>query len=66
MISCFSVNLSADGTTVASGAPGNDCFSPNTNGVSRIFEWNGTNWAQRGKAIEGLESGMFFFVNLLL
>jgi hypothetical protein len=56
----FSVSLSADGTVVASGAPGNDSFSTNTNGVARIFEWDGVVWEQRGTDIEGLVSGDSF------
>lgn len=44
-----SVSLSADGNTVAIGAP----FSSSAAGQARIFDWNGTAWIQRGSAIYG-------------
>lgn len=54
------VSISANGTVVAIGVPGEDVFSTNTNGEVRIFEWNGTAWNQRGNAIEGLVAGDSF------
>jgi hypothetical protein len=43
------VSLSADGTRVAIGAPGNNGFT----GQIRIYEWNGMAWAQLGQDIDG-------------
>jgi hypothetical protein len=47
-----SVSLSADGTIVAIGAPGN-----NENGIDsghvRVYKWNGTIWTQLGSDIDG-------------
>lgn len=47
-----SVNLSADGNTLAIGAPNN-----NGNGYSsghvRIYDWNGSAWTQNGMDIDG-------------
>jgi len=47
-----SVSLSADGNTVAIGGSanaGNESFS----GHASIFEWNGSEWLQKGSDIEG-------------
>ncbi len=52
-----SVSLSADGNTVAIGAPGYNAptyLSANgPTGYTRIFDWNGTAWVQRGTDING-------------
>jgi Chaperone of endosialidase/YadA head domain repeat (2 copies) len=48
----FSVSLSADGNTVAIGAPfnsGNGTYS----GHTRVFDYAGTDWVQRGSDIDG-------------
>lgn len=42
------LSLDATGTTVVIGEPGQD-----TNGQVRVFEWDGTNWNQKGSAISG-------------
>ena len=51
-----SVSLSADGLTVATGAPNN-----NGNGASaghvRVYRWNGSAWAQLGADIDGIAAG---------
>jgi len=47
-----SISMSADGNTVAIGAPGNDetgLFA----GHVRIYEWSGTAWTQKGIDIDG-------------
>ncbi|MEN9804085.1 MAG: hypothetical protein RIS41_932 [Actinomycetota bacterium] len=49
----YSVSLSADGTTVAIGAPYNGAFS----GHTRIYRWNGTVWTQLGSDIDGEAAG---------
>lgn len=52
-----SVAISAGGNIVIIGAPGNlnpDYLSPTgPTGYARIFEWNGSNWAQKGSDIQG-------------
>ncbi len=46
------VGLSADGNTVAIGAPQNDGAGDNFGNV-RIFDFDGSNWTQRGASIPG-------------
>ncbi len=46
------VGISADGNTVAIGAPRNDDAGDNFGNV-RVFDFNGTNWIQRGASIPG-------------
>jgi hypothetical protein len=48
----FSVSLSADGTTVAIGAPNNDGNGSNSGHV-RIYKWNDSSWTQVGSDIDG-------------
>lgn len=52
----YAVGLSADGNTLATGAPFADvgAFS---NGLVRIFDWNGTSWIQRGQSLTGMLDG---------
>ncbi len=47
-----SVRLSADGTILAAGAPYNDGAGPNR-GVTKVYNWDGTNWLQIGQSIYG-------------
>ena len=47
-----SVSLSADGTTVAIGATGNDENGTNSGHV-RVYNFNGTGWVQKGGNIDG-------------
>ncbi len=47
------VSLSADGNTLAVGASDNNVDK----GYVRIYDWNGTDWVQRGSNIEGELSG---------
>lgn len=51
------VAISANGNIIIIGAPGNlspDYLSPTgPTGYARIFEWNGSNWAQKGSDILG-------------
>jgi LPXTG-motif cell wall-anchored protein len=47
-----SVAMSADGTRIAVGAPGNDDAGNNA-GQVRVFAWNGTAWVQTGGDING-------------
>lgn len=53
-----SVALSADGSTVAIGARGNDAGWPAhyPGGHVRVLDWNGSAWTQRGGDIDGLAS----------
>ena len=43
----YTVSLSADGQTVAIGAPGND------SGYVRIYSWTGSSWSKLGADIDG-------------
>ena len=51
----YSVSLSADGRTVAIGARGNDGkgIEGSISGHTRIFDWDGSAWSQRGADIDG-------------
>lgn len=49
----FSVSMSADGNTVAIGAPYNDGTASSAGHV-RIHEWNGSAWAQKGVDLDGV------------
>ncbi len=46
------VSINASGNIVAIGAAGNDGNGSNSGHV-RVFEWNGTNWSQKGNDAEG-------------
>jgi hypothetical protein len=48
----YSVSLSNDGNTVAIGAGNNDGNGSNSGHV-RVYDWDGTNWTQRGADIDG-------------
>ena len=48
----YSVSLNAVGDVVAIGAPVNDDGGSNA-GHTRVFEWNGSTWVQRGSDIDG-------------
>lgn len=48
-----SVSLSADGNTVAIGAPGYDGVNGYDSGHVRVFQWNGTSWTLKGGSIDG-------------
>jgi len=52
----YSVSLSADGTRVAIGANGND-GGGTSRGHTRIYQWNGSAWAQLGADIDGEADG---------
>jgi len=47
------VQLSSNGNTIAVGAPGANSFQ----GLTKVFDWNGSQWIQRGADIAGLMSG---------
>jgi len=51
----WSVCLSADGTVLAVGNPSSSGYS--RPGFTRVFEWNGTVWTQRGGDIMGEANG---------
>ena len=51
-----SVSTSADGYTVAIGAPFND-GSANSSGQVRVYNYNGTSWSQVGQDIDGEAQG---------
>ena len=48
----WSVSLSADGNTLAIGAPQNDGTAVNAGHV-RVYEWNGSIWIQKGADLDG-------------
>ncbi|REK60240.1 MAG: hypothetical protein DWQ49_06430 [Bacteroidetes bacterium] len=50
------VSLSSDGTIVAIGAPRNDGGGSDAGHV-RVYEWNGSAWAQKGADIDGEAAG---------
>ena len=45
------MSLSADGNTVAIGAPENDGINGTTSGHVRVYNWNGSSWNQLGQTI---------------
>jgi hypothetical protein len=47
-----SIDINAAGTVVACGAPG---YSPSSSiaGYAKVFEWNGSDWVQRGQNLNG-------------
>ncbi len=51
-----SVSISSDGNIVSIGAPGFS-VAANPSGYTRVFEWNGTNWIQKGTDIIGEGNG---------
>ena len=51
-----SVSLSSDGTIIAIGAPYNSDHLSDS-GHTRIYEWGGNNWLQRGSDIDGTGAG---------
>ena len=55
-LSGYSVDLSSDGSIVAIGSPrnGGSFFEA---GMVRIYEWSGSNWAQKGMDLEGEDGG---------
>ena len=52
----WSVDLSSDGTTVAIGAKYND-GNGDASGHVRVYEWNGSEWVQKGADIAGEAAG---------
>lgn len=48
----WSTALNADGTVMASGTSQNNDNGTNA-GQTRVFDWDGDNWTQRGEAING-------------
>jgi hypothetical protein len=52
----YSVSMSADGSRVAIGARGND-GNGTSSGHVRVFDWNGSNWVQKGADIDGEAQG---------
>ncbi|KAB1065562.1 T9SS type A sorting domain-containing protein [Salibacter halophilus] len=54
-----SLSISNNGDIVAIGAISND-DSGSTAGQVRVFEWDGTNWQQKGSDIDGENAGDYF------
>lgn len=52
-LSGFSVSMVYDGSMVALGAPQRDATNGERSGYTRIFEWIGTQWLQKGSDIDG-------------
>ena len=48
-----SIDLNADGLTIAIGARRNDGGGNTNGGHVRIYQWNGSNWVQKGSDING-------------
>ena len=58
----FSIDLSADGAEVVIGAPEHDWQNATTTGIKgtvRVYEWNGSAWAQKGADIDGTSNERF-------
>jgi hypothetical protein len=54
----FSVSMSADGNTVAIGAPYNNGANGIDSGHVRVYKWNGTSWVQAGTVDIDGEAGL--------
>jgi len=53
--------MDASGTTIVIGAPFNDGDEKYSNkGQVRVYDWNGTNWIQRGDDLFGEAAGDLF------
>lgn len=52
-LSGFSISMVYDGSMVALGAPQRDGANGERSGYTRIFEWIGTQWLQKGNDIDG-------------
>ena len=52
----YNVSLSSTGQTVAIGAWKNDGLGDDS-GHTRVFDWNGSQWSQRGSDIDGAAAG---------
>jgi hypothetical protein len=53
----FDVSMSNDGNTIAVGSKGWDSNPNNTTyeiGETTVYDWNGSNWVQRGSSIQGI------------
>lgn len=53
----FDVSMSNDGNTIAVGSKGWDSNPNNTTyeiGETTVYDWNGSNWVQRGTSIQGV------------
>jgi hypothetical protein len=53
----FDVSMSNDGNTIAVGSKGWDSNPNNTTyeiGETAVYDWNGSNWIQRGTSIQGV------------
>merc|ERR1712045_772558 len=61
----FSVSLSSDGGRVAIGAGGND-GNGSGSGHVKIYDYNGSEWAQLGSDIDGEASGDYLGVSVSL
>ncbi len=55
----YEISISSDGNVVAAGGPNND-GNGSSSGHIRVFEWNGTNWIQRGSDIDGVANASEF------
>lgn len=53
-----SVDLNEDGSVVVIGGPFNDDIG-SRNGVVRVYEFNGTNWTQKGQDLYGIVQEVF-------
>ena len=61
----YAVSLSADGTTVAIGAPYND-GNGSGSGHVRVYRWSGTGWSRLGADLDGEAGGDYAGVTLAL
>lgn len=61
----ITTSINASGFIMAIGAPNNDT-NGNAAGQARVFEWDGTNWNQRGSFINGTAANDNFGQNVSL
>ena len=58
---CWTMDLSADGNTIAIGGPHGGTSSP---GYAKVFNWNGSEWVQKGETLYEEEPGEIFGFSL--
>ena len=54
---CWTMDLSSDGNTIAIGGPYGGTNHP---GHAKVFNWNGSEWVQKGETLYGEELGEIF------
>ena len=60
---CYCSSTQMHGSVLAVGAPDSDGFSGNETGHVRVYAWDGSNYMQRGRDIDGEAAGGRFGAN---